>query len=338
MGFILPYLSDSNIIYIHAVAVFKSFRKIITKERSVMKDKALPLLVLTIFLLFISGCGEGETLIFVSFNGSTDNASDKSPGLTFGFVSVSVTDAKPLLPSGIEEVWISFEEVLVHSEGGDWISLPLIQAPYTIDLLRYHSGNTTELIRPVSLQPGTYDRMRISIGNALVMSNGNFYPIVISPGNLTIEESFSFDLEKGSIDDLTVDFDLSLSLLARGSPVAPSYELTPVLHINHTEQAALIRGEIAPTSFGDSGSKEAIVTVYKDSDLSGSLTSADEEYTRIRLERENPQFRIFWLVPEEGYTVTVELNGREPSEFEEYVHPADMQRGGIFDLNDGTAI
>ena len=303
-----------------------------------MRNRLLHLAVLAIALLLLTGCGNGEAVIFASFNGSTDNSTDKSPGLTAGFVFVSVTDAKPMLPSGTQEVWITFEEVLIHSEGGDWISLPLIETPYTIDLLRFHSGITTDLIRPVSLQPGTYDRMRLSIGNALVMNNGNYYPVAISPDNLTVEENFSLELEDGSTTDLTVDLDLSLSLRAPASPVAPSYEFTPVLHINHTHEAALIHGEIGATTYDDFGTSEAIVTVYKDSDFSGGLTIDDEEYTRIRVHRASPSFTVFWLVPEEGYTVTVEIDGIEPAEYEQFVYPADLQRGDVFELNQSNTI
>ncbi len=303
-----------------------------------MKHRILPPIVLAIVFLLLLGCEDNETRIFVSFNGTTGDKTERRPGLTAGVVSLSVTDAKPLLPSGTEEVWITFEEVLLHKEGGEWISLPLLQKPYTIDLLRYHSGVTTDLIRTVSLQSGTYDRIRISIGGALVMSNGKFYPVVISSDNLTMEENFSFELEEGGAADLTLDFDLSLSLSATGSTAAPSYELLPVLHLNHTQDAARIHGQIAAATFDEFGSNEAIVTVYEDSDLSGSLTVNDMEYTRIRVDDYSGAFTIFWLVPEEGYSVAVEVDGTEPAEYEEFVYPADLQKGGLFELNYGNLL
>jgi len=46
-----------------------------------------------------------------------------------GEVSMSITDAKPLLSEGAENVtnlWITFTGVSVHKSGGGWISLPLI--------------------------------------------------------------------------------------------------------------------------------------------------------------------------------------------------------------------
>ena len=117
-----------------------------------MKNRALHSIVVVIALLFLVGCG--ETVIFASFNGSTNQntgeSTDRTSEESSGLLIIVITDAEPVLPSGTEEVWITVEEVLIHREGGEWVSLPLVQTPYTIDLLRFHSGNTTDLIRPVS--------------------------------------------------------------------------------------------------------------------------------------------------------------------------------------------
>jgi len=44
------------------------------------------------------------------------------------------------------------------------------------------------------------------------------------------------------------------------------------------------------------------------------------------------------LTPEEGYTVSVEIDGGEPADFEEFVYPADLQKGGVLKLNYGIPI
>ena len=307
-----------------------------------MKNRTLHSILVVLALLLLVGCGEGETVVFASFNGNTnqdtgediDRASEKSSGL----VVIVITDAEPVLPSGTEEVWITVNEVLIHREGGEWTSLPLVQTPYSIDLLQFHSGNTTDLIQPVSLEPGTYNRLRLIIEKASVVNNGVTYPITMSPENSTIEKDFLLDLRDGGFVDLTVDFDLSQSLDVTKFSESPSYELTPLLHINHTEEAALISGEIAPMTFDYHSSSEAIVAVFMDNDLSGNLTADDEEYTRIRVDKDNPDFTIFWLIPEEGYTVAVEVDGREHTIYEQFIYPADLQRGGVFELNHGNPV
>ena len=279
----------------------------------------LALLTVAVFI----GC---KVSYFVAFNGGSS------------FLFVHVTDAKPVLPSGTEAVFVTFEELSVHQEGGEWISLPLVRTPFTIDLLTFHSGKTTELVWPVQLEPGTYDGIKVSIGSAAVLRDGSFYSVTIPSENLVIETDFFFDLEDGRTMDLTIDFDLSQSLRLFQTPAASSYHLEPVLHINQTETAATIHGEISAETFAEYHSREATVSVFVDKDLSGDWSADDEEYTRVVVERDSPVFAIFWLVPEQGYTIRIEMDGTGSPEFEQFVFPADLQQGASFELNHSSPI
>ncbi len=280
-------------------------------------------LLAVLAVVFLIGC---EVSFFVAFNGGTSK------------LFVRVTDAKPALPHGVEAVFITFEEFFVHKDGGKWYSLPLFQTPYSVDLLKLQAGRTTTLVQPASLASGTYDRIRMSISSAAVLRDGRFYAVAIPSGNLVIEKGFYFDLRDGRTTDLTIDFDLSQSLAATGSLSAYSYELNPVLHINNTEEAAAIRGEIAPETFAEYDTTEAMVTVFMDKDLSGGFSTGDEEYTRIVVVEDNPAFSIFWLVPEQGYTVQIEMDPTGPPAFEQFIFPADLQKGVTFLLNQSSLI
>jgi hypothetical protein len=251
---------------------------------------------------------------------------------------VRITDSRPVLPPGTEQVVVSIEEVLIHEEAGEWISLPLVVAPYEVDLLELHSGKTADLIEPTSLQEGEYDRVRLLVGKASVGSDGGIHEIAIGPEGLMIEQEFPVHLERGTFNDLTFDFDLSQSLFPMGEPHACSYVLHPVLHVNHTYEAAMIRGEIAPETFEEHDSGEAIVTVFRDTDFSGDLTPEDEEYTRVRVEKDRPRFSIHWLVPQEGYIVTVDMDGKQPAEFEQFLFPDDLPKAEVAQLNQSNPI
>ena len=281
------------------------------------------ILFIALPVVFFLGC---RISFYASFNGDSST------------LFVRVTDARPALPSGIEAVFITFEEFFVHREGGDWISLKLVNAPYAIDLLELHSGRTVQLVKPAKLEAGEYDRLRASVSSVAVLSGGIFYSVPLSSGSLTIERQFFFKLEGGKSLDLTIDFDLSQSLSMSGAPPSQSYKLEPVLHINPSKEAASIEGEIAAETFEEHQSVEAILTVFLDKDLSGDFSQADEEYTCIVVDKDNPEFKVFWLVPEEGYIVQIEMDGREPSEFEQFVYPADLQKGDTFRLNQGNPI
>ncbi len=176
------------------------------------------------------------------------------------------------------------------------------------------------------------------MSSAAVLKDGSFYSIAISSENLVIETAFFFDLEDGRTMDITIDFDLSQSLKLCKTPMGSSYQLNPVLRINQTETAATIHGEISAETFAEYHSREAIVSLFVDKDLSGDWSADDEEYTRVVVERNNPVFTIFWLVPEQGYTIQIEMDGTGPAEFEQFVFPADLQEGDSFELNHSSPI
>jgi hypothetical protein len=288
-----------------------------------MRKGILHLLMTFLAVLCFLGC---NVSFFVAFNGESST------------LFVRVTDAKPALPSGIEGVFITFEEFSVHRQDGDWVSLELIKSPYAIDLLELHSGKTSQLVKPAKLEAGEYNGIRALVSSVAVLSGGVFYSVSLPSGMLSIERAFFFRLEEDKSEDLTIDFDLSQSLSISGPLSAHSYELEPVLHINPTEEAASIKGEIAVGTFEEYQSAEAIVTLFQDKDLSGDLSEDDEEYTRIIVDMENPEFEIFWLVPEQGYVVQIEMDGSEPVDFEQFVFPADLQKGESFHLNHGQPI
>ena len=131
-----------------------------------MRKRAIYSILTLLAVVFFIGC---EVSFFVGFHGGSST------------LFVRVTDAKPALPYGTEAVYITFEDFFVHREGGDWVSLPLTQLPYAVDLLEFHSGRTTTLVQPISLEPGTYDRIRVSISSAAVLRDGSFHSVAIPP-------------------------------------------------------------------------------------------------------------------------------------------------------------
>ena len=252
-----------------------------------------------------------------------------------GMISINVTDAKPILPSGTDQVLITFDDVSVHRTGGGWVLLPLAQDPYTIDLLQFQSGTTTELVPPVSLIPGKYTQIRIGVTDASIRIDGvDYYAVEIPSQNLKTDKEFDFEVVGGGAVDLTVDFDLSQSIVVTDPD---TYMLKPVLHVNQTQEAATLRGEISDATF--EGATEATIIVTWDKDQAEDLSSEDEEYTRVTLTKgpvDPTGFSIYWLVPEEGYNVLIEVDGTLT--YEEFVPSVDLPAGALFELNEGDPI
>jgi hypothetical protein len=272
--------------------------------------------------IIFGGCGGGD--------GSSGSS---------GTASMNVTDAKPVLPAGVLKVLITFDEVSVHKSGGGWTSLPLPKTPFEIDLYQFIEGKTTQLVPPVQLESGKYTQVRIGVISAtLVTSTGN-YPMQIPSENLKTDKNFEFTVVGGGAVDLTVDFDLSQSIVVTGTG---TYQLKPVLHIVDTKEAATIKGTI---NWGSSTEEEVTVIVTWNKYNPGTGTcqepnlsdpNTDEVYTKILVQKTDPSpFQIFWLVPGEGYFVQALWgNPNDPASCSNpiYVGPGALGSGAVYDL------
>jgi len=254
-----------------------------------------------------------------------------------GTIQMSITDAKPMLPDGATNLFITFEEVLVHKSGGSWILLPLVQTPYTIDLLQFHDGNTTELVPPTKLDASKYTQVRIVVSSATIRfddgSSTRDEPVDVPSGNLKTDKNFIFNATEPSAIDIIVHFDLSKSLVVIGPAPNPSYKLKPVLHLfEDPAEAATIEGSIVNSSFD--ASDKATITIFAESN--------QEVFTIVEVSKSDTndptEFSIFWLIPNQSYTVEIDLNQDDTSECEEFVEEIDLPKGAVFELNGGDPI
>ncbi len=276
------------------------------------------LIAVMTFLVFLSACGGG--------GGGTTSS---------GTLSMAITDAKPALPAGIVQVFVTIDEVSVHQSGGDWVSLPLAQTPFTIDLLQFSDGHTTQLVPQATLTAGMYTQVRLGVKSATVVTDtGDQIPVEIASSDLKTARNFDFDVTGGGAVALTVDFDLSQSLVVTGSG---QYQLKPVLHIVSTAEAATITGNISASTFGTEN--QATIIVTQDNDNSGNISSGDTEYTRLVVTKGSSDptpFSIYWLVPGQSYIVQVQVGGS--TVLTEAVPANSLPAGAVYTLNNGNPI
>jgi len=259
----------------------------------------------------------------------------------YGEVIVHMTDAKPLLPEGAENVTsllITITGVSVHKSGGGWTSLPLEEdPPHTIDLLQFINGNTTEIVPSVLLAYGKYTQIRLLIESATIrFDNGVESDVEIPPKHLKTDKNFLFDVnEKGPVD-IIIDFDLSQSLVVTDTFGTPSYILNPVLHIVDALETATINGEIAQASFIVGQNAEGIVFI-------ANSDGGYEEYTKIEVSESGidpTEFNIYWLLPNHNYMVEIDIDPDLDNdiEFSEVVSANDLRPGKVWNLNGGNPI
>ena len=266
---------------------------------------------------------------FIACGGGGGDATSNS-----GTVSMSVTDAKPLLPENVTNFYVEFSEIWVHKSGGAWEELPLVESPYTIDLLQFQDGNTTELVPPTVLNSGKYTQVRFVVSNAMIrIDNQEDWVVEIPSENLKTDKNFTVDVESGTAIDLVVHFDLSLSIVVSGEESDPVYKLKPVLHLfDNPIEAATIAGAIDNESFGESG--EATIIVFSETN--------QEIFTQVVVPKsadsDRSEFNIFWIVPNKSYTVEIDLNQDGSIDCSEFVQDIYLSDGEIFSLNNQIVI
>lgn len=279
-------------------------------------------------LLFVISCGGGG-------DASTNDS---------GTVTMSVTDAKPSLPENASSLFITFSEVWVHKAGEGWIELGLVdENPYTIDLLQFYDGTTTELVPPTKLSSGKYTQVRIAIDSATIrfdikneageVVDTRDETLEIPSENLKTDKNFTIDLEADSAMDIVIHFDLSMSVVVSGTESDPTYSLKPVIHLfEDPQQAATIEGYLSSSSFVGSNSATIIV-----------LDGEQEEFTRVEVEKESDTdptwFSIFWLVPNKPYEVQIDFDPTNDAiDYDEIIQSDDLYEGATFELNTGEEI
>jgi hypothetical protein len=94
----------------------------------------------------------------------------------------------------------------------------------------------------------------------------------------------------GGAVDITVDFDLSISIVVTGPD---EYKLKPVLHIVHTSEAATIQGTIADESFDNTGSSNAIVTILDN--IEGLIQIRQNLVSFGSFQIKNIKLRSIWI-------------------------------------------
>jgi len=249
-------------------------------------------------------------LMAVTFGCGGNGGGGDGSGSSTGIVAMSITDAKPVLPANVTNCFVTIDEVLVHSSGGGWETLPLVQTPSTIDLLQYTNGTTTELVPPVAVGTDKYTQIRLSVISAKLRFNddpNNEAELTIPSENLKTDKNFEFEVTGIAPAHITIDFDLSQSIVVEGPAGNESYKLKPVLHI--VEDSATIEGTIDNTSFDDPEipgdppiPPYVVITVFD---------STGQEYTKVQVDKDDlaaegkTKYSIFWLEPNQSYTVEI---------------------------------
>ena len=184
-------------------------------------------------------------LTVVGFTGALaacgGDGSSSSAGGT-GSLSVGLTDA-PV--DSAQEVNIEVTALVLQPSGGERSRFEL-EFPAPINLLDLQGGAFEALITDEEVPAGSYNWMRIELGddNSVVIDNDSgsgTYPLT-TPSARGVQTS-GFTVPAGGEVSLTIDFDVRKSLV---NPVGQSaYRLKPVLRLVDNSEVGMIEGTVA---------------------------------------------------------------------------------------------
>ncbi len=140
-----------------------------------------------------------------------------------GSVAVYVKDA----PGQWADVWVTFSGVSIHQSGSN-ASWNVTSTKQTVDLAKLTT--TSQLLGQISLSPGHYEQIRLSVVNVTGRLNGTSQIVTISvpPDNGTMKIAGQFTIASGQTTAVTIDINLSASL----HDVNGTWVFTPVVGVS----------------------------------------------------------------------------------------------------------
>lgn len=162
-----------------------------------------------------------------------------------GRVVFGVKDAAASLEN-IDSVLITVTEVRVHSVIKGWITVT--EESKQFDLLKLKSSDALALLADANLETGTYDQVRLSVKNIIVVGkDGKTHTAKLPSGDLKIMGKFL--VKDGKTSSVVVDFLLDQSLHLTGNG---SYIFAPVMKFEGRSSATVkIAGGLIDLKDGD---------------------------------------------------------------------------------------
>lgn len=126
-----------------------------------------------------------------------------------GSVAIYVKDAS----GPWEHVWVTFSGVAIHESGqGNATWKDVSSTKQTVDLAALTT--TSQLLGKISLSPGHYEQIRLTVVNVTGQQTGStqIVTITVPPDNATLKIVGQFTISSGQTTAVTVDISLAPSL------------------------------------------------------------------------------------------------------------------------------
>lgn len=172
-----------------------------------------------------------------------------------GTLTLSLTDA-PIDAANVSGVFITINEIQVHTSDSGWLTIEDFEGPVTFNLLDLTRGES-EMLGTLELEAGNYTQVRFLLdapesGTAKPVNPGCYIeftdettePLFVPSGSQSGFKGIgNFRVPVNGTVEITADFDVRKSVHKTGSP-SPRYILRPVIRLIVNDQAGAIRGNV----------------------------------------------------------------------------------------------
>ncbi len=172
-----------------------------------------------------------------------------------GTLVLSLTDA-PVDSSTVIGVFITINEIQIHTSDDDWMVMEGYEGPQKFNLLDLTRGET-DLLGNLELEAGNYTQVRfildapelgipkpVNPGCYIEFTDGSTHPLFVPSGS---ESGFkgvgNFRVPVNGTVEITADFNVRKSVHKTGS-ATPRYILRPVIRLVVDNQAGAIHGNV----------------------------------------------------------------------------------------------
>jgi len=178
---------------------------------------------------------------------------DKETGS--GIMKLSLTDA-PIDGADVTGVFITINEIQVHTPSNGWVTMEDFEGPETFNLLDLTRGES-EFLGSLELEGGKYTQIRflldapetgagrpLSPGCYIEFEDESTEPLFVPSGSQSgFKAVGAFTVPVNGTVEITADFDVRKSVHQTGAG-SPRYILRPVIRLIVENQAGAIRGNV----------------------------------------------------------------------------------------------
>lgn len=211
-------------------------------EKKDMKKIGFVLMIIVLGTALMLSCSKDDTM-----NNYTEGK---------GKVNIYLTDA-PFPVNLVSKTVVSIDKVEIRKQESDTSGaefITLTDEPMEVDLLTLSNG-VTELLASVELEAGSYDLIRMHVGESTVYLNDDTqFDLKVPSGSssgLKIKIKPAIEISSGQTADVLLDFDVSKSFVAKGNWKKGNllgFNFKPVIRCVLLDMAGRIEGTVLDTA------------------------------------------------------------------------------------------